>query len=172
MCARADEAVALVDWSAGFDDLVVGQRFCSEAHTVSEAEVIAFCALTGDCHPLHYDPVWAATSVFGERIAHGLLVVSLAVGLVPVDPARVLAMRRLSDVVFKRPVRFGDVIAVTGTLVGCCPVNEQAGLVDLRWAIRNQDSALVCRADVQVLWSRGSASLDTAAGVGDRAWRE
>jgi acyl dehydratase len=172
MRARSDQAVAAVDWSTGFDDLVVGQRFCSEPHKVSEAEVIAFCALTGDCHPLHYDPVWAAASVFGERVAHGLLVVSLAVGLVPVDPARVLALRGLSDVIFKRPVLFGDVITVAGTLAGCHPVNEQTGLVDLRWSIRNQDSALVCRADVQLLWGRVPPISDTTAGVDDHERHE
>jgi 3-hydroxybutyryl-CoA dehydratase len=141
-----------IDMAAGFDELFVGQRFGSDRHTVSEAEVIAFCALTGDWHPLHYDPVWAASSWFGERIAHGLLVLSLAVGLVPLDPTRVIALRRLNDVVFKRPVRLGDLITVAGEVTACRPLDESMGLVELRWTIRNQDGATVCRADVQVLW--------------------
>ena len=46
-------------------------------------------ALTGDFHPQHVDAEWAAESPFGERIAHGLLVLSYAAGLVPFDPERV-----------------------------------------------------------------------------------
>ena len=48
--------------------------------------MVAFSALTGDWHPQHSDAVWAADSAFGERIAHGMLIVSFAVGLVDFDP--------------------------------------------------------------------------------------
>jgi 3-hydroxybutyryl-CoA dehydratase len=156
------EAGAARRWSASFEELVVGQRFRGGEHRVTEAEVIAFCALTGDWHPLHYDPAWAAASAFGERIAHGLLVLSLAVGLVPFDPARVLALRRLSDVVFKRPVRLGEAISVEGAVSERRPLDRRCGLVGLRSEIRNEDRALVCCANIQVLWS-----TDAAAAIGD-----
>jgi 3-hydroxybutyryl-CoA dehydratase len=141
-------------WSDPFDRLAVGQRFRSGERTVSEADVVGFCALTGDWHPQHCDPSWAAASPFGERIAHGMLVLSLAVGLVPLDPERVLALRRVENVVFKRPVRLGETISVAGELTGCTPIDERSGLADFSWAIRNQQDALVCRANVQVLWRR------------------
>jgi len=121
---------------------------------VRDTDVFVFSALTGDWHPQHCDPEWAARSVFGERIAHGMLVVSLAVGLAPLDPARVLALRGLSDVVFKRPVRLGDAIHVVAELVGLKPLDEAAGLVDVRWNIRNQVDQMVCRSTIQLLWSR------------------
>ena len=44
-------------------------------------------------HPQHTDTAWAAGSLFGERIAHGMLVVSFALGLMPFDPDRVIALR-------------------------------------------------------------------------------
>ena len=59
-------------------------------------------------------PPGRRTPPFGERIAHGLLVLSIAAGLVPFDPQRVIALRRVRDVVFKRPVRFGDTITRRG----------------------------------------------------------
>jgi 3-hydroxybutyryl-CoA dehydratase len=145
---------ATVRWSDPFDGLVVGQRFQTGGRTVTESDVIGFCALTGDWHPQHCDPGWAARSPFGERIAHGMLVMSLAVGLVPLDPERVLALRRVSDVVFKRPVRLGERISVAGKLTARTPIDERAGLVDFSWSVRNQAGALVCRAAVQVLWRR------------------
>jgi 3-hydroxybutyryl-CoA dehydratase len=156
-------------WSDPFDRLSVGQRFQSGERTVRDTDVIVFSALTGDWHPQHCDPDWAAASPFGERIAHGMLILSLAVGLVPLDPERVLALRRVSDVVFKRPVRLNEVICVHGELTALRPIDEQAGLVDFRWSIRNPDDALVARAQVQVLWRKD----DTARGRADPAfWHE
>ena len=57
-------------------------------------EYIAIPALSED-----FDADWAAHSAFGERIAHGMLVLSYAVGLVGFDPERVMALRRISDAV-------------------------------------------------------------------------
>lgn len=148
-----------VVWSDPFDRLSVGQRFRSGQRTVRDSDVDAFAALTGDTHPQHLDADWAAASPFGERIAHGMLVLSLAVGLVPLDPERVLALRRVSDVVFKRPVRLGETVFVAGQLTGLRPIDERSGLVDFSWQIRNQDDALVVRAGVQVLWRRDSPPL-------------
>ena len=94
-----------------------------------------------------------------------MLVLSLAVGLVPLDPERVLALRRVGDVVFKRPVRLNDTISVSGEITALraidasSPEGEGSGLVDFAWQIRGtadkvggQDGALVARASVQVLW--------------------
>jgi acyl dehydratase len=158
-----------VCWSDPFDRLAVGQRFRSGRRTVRDTDVIVFSALTGDWHPQHCDPEWAARSAFGERIAHGMLVLSLAVGLVPLDPERVLALRRVGDVVFKRPVRLNDVISVAGELTAVRPVDAGTGLVDLSWAIRNQDAELVCRANVQVLWRRDESHQERA---GAGFWHE
>lgn len=151
---RAIEADAALDWAAAYDDLRAGQSFVSRGRTITEADVVGFAALTGDWHPQHSDAVWAADSAFGERIAHGMLVISFAVGLVPLDPRRVVALRRLGDVVFKRPVRLGDTLRVSGRVAELSPVSDEAGLVTLGWSIHNQESQLVCRARVEVLWSR------------------
>jgi 3-hydroxybutyryl-CoA dehydratase len=155
-------------WSDPFERLSVGQRFESGERTVRDTDVIVFCALTGDWHPQHCDPEWAAGSPFGERIAHGMLLLSLAVGLVPLDPERVLALRRVGDVVFKRPVRLNETISVTGEITSLRPIDESSGLVDFSWRINNQDGALVARASVQVLWRAGSVAGE-GAGEADRA---
>jgi 3-hydroxybutyryl-CoA dehydratase len=139
-------------WSDPFERLSVGQRFRSGQRAVTETDLAVFSALTGDWHPQHSDPEWAARSPFGERIAHGMLTLSLAVGLLPLDPNRVLALRRLGDVVFKRPVRLNESICVAGEVVSLAPLDDVTGLVGFSWAIRNQDDALVCRARVEVLW--------------------
>jgi 3-hydroxybutyryl-CoA dehydratase len=160
---RSEEVAML--WSDPFDRLSVGQRFRCGERTVRDTDVIVFSALTGDWHPQHCDPEWAARGPFGERIAHGMLILSLAVGLVPLDPERVLALRRVGDVVFKRPVRLNETISVEGEVTALKPIDDDAGLVDLRWAIRNREQALVARADVQVLWRRERVSRQPAEPV-------
>jgi hypothetical protein len=90
---------------AGFAHGAPPESFRSRGRTITEADVVAFSALTGDWHPQHSDAVWAAHSSFGERIAHGMLIVSFAVGLVAFDPEHVVALRRIRDVVFNG--RFG-----------------------------------------------------------------
>jgi acyl dehydratase len=149
-------------WSDPFERLSVGQRFRSGQRTVEETDLAVFSALTGDWHPQHSDPEWAARSPFGERIAHGMLTLSLAVGLLPLDPDRVLALRRLGDVVFKRPVRLSESICVAGEVVSLAPLDEHTGLVGFSWAIRNQDDALVCRARVEVLWRKDGSAREQA----------
>ena len=141
-------------WADGFDDLTVGAAFATAARPVTQDDVTAFAALTGDHHPQHVDAQWAATSPFGERIAHGLLVISLAAGLVPFDPERVMALRRVGDVVFKRPVLPGDAIRVTGKIESLRAIDDDAGLVTLAWRVLDQDDKLICKASVDVLWRR------------------
>jgi 3-hydroxybutyryl-CoA dehydratase len=143
-----------ISWWAPFEALETGQEFTTRGRTVTEADVVAFAALTGDWHPQHADAAWAAASPFGERIAHGLLVVSLAAGLVPFDPGRVVALRRVADATFKRPVRFGDTLHVEGRIAELSPVSDDAGLVAFTWSVVNQGGRVVCRARVEVLWRR------------------
>src|SRR3954463_11368771 len=97
-----------------FDELAVGDSFVTRGRTVTEADVVSFACLTGDMHPQHTDAAWAATSLFGERIAHGMLVVACAFGLIPFDPERGVALRAVRDAVFKRPVSLGDTIHAVG----------------------------------------------------------
>lgn len=150
-------AAQAVTWSAPLEAIEAGQTFVTRGRTVTESDVGAFAGLTGDFHPQHSDAVWAASSGFGQRIAHGMLVLSFAVGLVPLDPQRVLALRRISDVVFKRPVLFGDTIHVEGKVSGVTRVNDEAGLVACALSVLNQEDKLTCRAAVEMLWRANGA---------------
>ena len=63
------------------DDWRVGEVFLTPGRTIGEYEVSAFAGLTGDYHQNHTDAVYMKDSIFGERIAHGLLGLSIAHGL-------------------------------------------------------------------------------------------
>jgi len=152
-------------FQAPFEELESGQEFSTYGRTITEADLSAFSGLTGDHHPLHTDAEWAAGSPFGERIAHGMLLLSCSVGLAPIDPDRVVALRGFEKVVFKRPVRIGDTITLNGRVDSLKPLDEKTGLVRIIWRLRNQKAQLVLRAEVEIIWRRAlaEASADIAS---------
>jgi 3-hydroxybutyryl-CoA dehydratase len=121
---------------------------------VTEYDVVSFAALTGDWHPQHADAAWAAESAFGRRIAHGMLVLSYALGLLPIDPRVVLALRSIDGAVLKRPVGLGDTIRVRARLADKRELGAETGLVTLNVRIVNQADELVARMEIVVLWRR------------------
>ena len=139
-----------------FDSLEVGDSFVTRGRTVTEADVVSFACLTGDMHPQHTDREWASSSLFGERVAHGMLVASFALGMLPFDPERVIALRRVRDAVFKRPVCLGDTIHMAGRVDR---LDAATGMVGVRLDVINQRSAVVARLGIDVLWRRGADAL-------------
>jgi 3-hydroxybutyryl-CoA dehydratase len=137
-----------------FDDLEIGAAMESSGRTVTEHDIVSFAALTGDWHPQHADADWAAESPFGRRIAHGMLVISYALGLLPIDPRVVLALRSIESAVMKRPVGLGDSIRVRAKVSETRPLGHETGLVTLGVRIVNQDDELVAPLQIVVLWRR------------------
>jgi len=140
--------------TAYLDELEVGAEFAGRGRTITEADLVSFSALTGDWHPQHADAEWARTSAFGERVAHGMMVLSYAVGLLDFDPDRVVALRGLDDVVFKRPVLIGETIRPVARVAEVQHLREDAGLVTLAVQIRGADGRLAARCRIQALWRR------------------
>jgi 3-hydroxybutyryl-CoA dehydratase len=139
-------------FGCSFRELTRGDRFETAARAVCEPDILQFADLTGDAHPQHVDPDWAAGSRFGEQIAHGLLVMSFAVGLLPLDADRVVALRRVGDAVFKRPVKIGDALRVEGKITALKELDPETGLVETALRILNQDGRLVVRVTVELVW--------------------
>jgi 3-hydroxybutyryl-CoA dehydratase len=145
-------------FTSPYEALSLGAEFVSPERVVTEANVIAFAELTGDHHPQHVDAHWAESSIFGEQIAHGLLVLSLAMGLAPIDPENVLALRRLRDVVFKRPVAFGDVMRARLVVRDLTRLSPDRGLVALRLVVTVNGSTAIA-AVLDVFWRCEAADL-------------
>jgi len=64
-----------------WEDLNPGDEAVSLNRTVTEADIVNFCGVSGDFNWFHIDDVKAKESVFGQRVAHGMLVTSIATGL-------------------------------------------------------------------------------------------
>ncbi len=155
--------------SLDFDRLELGAGFRSRGRTITETDLVSFAALTGDRHPLHTDAEWAGASEFGERIAHGSMVLSYCVGLAPFDPRWVLALRGFERVAFKRPVRIGDTIRVEGSLESLCEIDAATGLVVFGWRVVNQREEAVALAKALVVWRRQAEPELRAAADRDHA---
>ena len=98
-----------------FEDLDVGFRFETAARTVTETDLVAFAGISGDFNPLHTDAAFAAGTSYGERIAHGALVLSLATGLrqrAGLFDGTLLGLVEIRGWRFVAPVRIGDTIRV------------------------------------------------------------
>lgn len=135
-----------------FEDLRVGYHFETRGRTVTEADVVNFACWTGDHAPMHMDRHWTENNwIHPERIAHGLLVLSYTVGLLPLHPDRVMALRRIRDVVFKRPTFLGDTLHGRGRIEGLRRY-EHFGCVITQLESVNQKDEVVVRGTFELLW--------------------
>src|ERR1700736_3831466 len=104
----ADETTQLY-----LEDFSKGQTFSSPPRTITEADFLAFAALTGDAHPLHYDDAYARTTRFGRPIVHGLHLMALtALGAAPLSAQLEDSMIALLEqqASFKQPVFKDDTV--------------------------------------------------------------
>ncbi len=98
-----------------FEDFEVGDTFVTPSRTLGLAEIATFAGLSGDYNPIHTDAVFAESSQFGQRIAHGVLSMSVLTGLVTrlgVFEASTIALLGIEEWRFKGPVFDGDTIHV------------------------------------------------------------
>ena len=95
-----------------FDDFFIGQKFVTKARTVTETDVVNFAALSWDHNRLHTDAEYAASTQYGQRIAHGLLGTIIHSGLAfQLTSESILAFLELTWQ-FKLPIYIGDTIHV------------------------------------------------------------
>jgi acyl dehydratase len=127
--------------SLWFEDFQVGAERTTESRAVTDAEIQAFAALSGDYNPLHLDDEYAARGPFGRRIAHGLLGLVVASGLMNASglTAETLVAFLGLDWAFRRPVFPGDAVHVRMRVAQTRPTRDPGrGLVKLDVAVLNE----------------------------------
>jgi acyl dehydratase len=95
------------------------------------------------------DAEYAKTTPFGQRVAHGLLVLSCGAGLIPLLPGRVQAFLGMDEVRFRAPVFFGDTIHPVMEVVDKTP-KEPGGVVVIDETILNQRDEVVISARIRI----------------------
>jgi len=138
-----------------FEEFSVGQKITSVARTVAESDIMTFAGLTGDYNQIHTDAEFAKGTQFGGRVAHGLLGLSLAVGLLMrtgVLEGTVLAFREIVEWKFIKPVFIGDTLHVEMEVKELKPMPRIGGgqaLVALD--VKNQKNETLMRGTLAVL---------------------
>ena len=138
-----------------FEEFEVGQRITSPGRTITEADVVAFAGISGDFNSIHTDAEYAKDGAFGQRVAHGLLVISIVSGLAVrtgIMEGTVIAFREIKNWKFNQPVFIGDTIHVI------MEVKEKkamprlgGGSILLSLDVRNQDDQTVMKGTWTVL---------------------
>lgn len=138
------------------EDLAVGQRYATQGRTITEADLVLFAGWSWDTNPVHTDATYAASGRFGERIGHGLLGLSIAMGLVSrlaVFERSAFAFLGIDDWNFRAPIRIGDTLRCVVEVVGVRPTRE-AGVLHRRLTLLNQADEVVQEGVVAVLVAR------------------
>jgi oxepin-CoA hydrolase/3-oxo-5,6-dehydrosuberyl-CoA semialdehyde dehydrogenase len=143
------------------EELRPGDTIVAGPRTVTQEDVEHFAEFTGDTFYAHMDAEAAAANpLFGERVAHGYLIVSLAAGLfVDPDPGPVLANFGVDRLRFLTPVKFGDALTVTLTCKQLTP-RDSADYGEVRWDadVTRQDGESVARYDVLTLVAKQASA--------------
>lgn len=135
-----------------FDDMEVGQSEISRGRTVTETDVVNWCMFTGDWFPIHSDVVYSAESMFGDRLAPGLMVLAIAGGLVvPAESESILAQYGVDRIRYPTPTFIGDTIRVRNTIAKLEQRDEASGIVDLEWDVLNQNDTITCNVLIRVM---------------------
>ena len=137
-----------------FDDINIGDKFTSRGRTITEADILNFAMFSADWFPLHTDVEYARSSMFGGRIAHGLLVLSVASGLVPPQADYTIAFYGMDRVRFINPTRIGDTIHVEAEVIEKEERSEQSGVITYRQVVKNQRGEDVVTGIMKVLMAR------------------
>ncbi|MEQ9163529.1 MAG: MaoC/PaaZ C-terminal domain-containing protein [Ilumatobacter fluminis] len=138
-----------------FDALEVGSRQVTHGRTVTEADIVNWCALTGDWFVLHSDKEFAAASMFGQRIAPGMMIVAFTGGLcVPPVAEAILANYGSDRIRYPHPTFIGDTVHAEIEAVERRERDEATGIATFRIDMISQDGNTVMSSRLSVLLRR------------------
>lgn len=135
----------------------VGEKVVSPGRTITEADIVMFAGISGDWTELHTNAEYMKNSPFGQRIAHGMLTLSVASGLAlratQTPKLEVLAFLGMDNVRFTAPVFIGDTIRVESEVVEARPSKSRpgAGILKFRNVVKNQRDEVVATYDTALM---------------------
>jgi 3-hydroxybutyryl-CoA dehydratase len=137
-----------------FEEFVEGDEITSPGRTITEADIVAFAALSGDWNAIHVDAEYASQGSFSERVAHGLLGLSVASGLamqLRFMEGTVIAFMDL-DWKFRAPIKIGDTIRLHAKIDERKPMPRLGGgFVTFKLQVLNQKDEVTQRGTWRIL---------------------
>lgn len=129
-----------------FEDFEVGDVMTTRGRTVDIGDITTFAGLTGDHYQLHTDARFMTSNRFGQRIAHGPLTFSLAVGLVGLSGFygnAIAALVEITGLKATAPVFAGDTLFVVATVTQHDASGPKYGTLGVTYSVRNQSDSEV-----------------------------
>ena len=142
-----------------FEDIEVGEITKTRARTITEADIVNFCMFSGDWYPLHADIEYAKNSPFGERIAHGFLVLSATSGLMPLYELAIVAFYGIDKLRFINPTKIGDTLHVVMEAAGKDDKGDLGGVITYHNLVRNQRDEEVVKSILKVFVAKKDAGV-------------
>ncbi|AXC69027.1 MaoC family dehydratase [Salmonella enterica] len=121
------------------NDMFIGQKACFEK-TITESDVLLFSGISGDINPVHINDVVAKESIFGRRVAHGVLVSGLTSAVLGMQLPGEGTIYLGQDSKFRRPVYIGDTVKATCEVI---ELNTEKNIVRLATTTTNQNNEIV-----------------------------
>ncbi len=121
-----------------FEDLEVGRTAQSGRRTITETDIVQFAGLSGDFNPLHMDEEFAKETLFGKRIAHGLLGLSITSGLPSFEPPWLILAFMGLEWKFTKPIFIGDTVHCESRVAKKRELGTDKGLVVVERKLVNQ----------------------------------
>ena len=138
-----------------FEEFEIGMTIVSAGRTITESDIVIFAGLSGDFNQIHTDAEYSKASLAGQRIAHGLLCLSIASGLAVRTgfmDGTVQFFREVAEWKFIKPVFIGDTIHVVVTVLETKDLRRMgSGLVVLDVDVHNQRDESVMRGIWRIL---------------------
>lgn len=140
-----------------FDEFEIGDRYESQGRTVTEADVVNFAGISGDFNPLHTDAEFGKASPFGERIAHGMLIMAMATGMANwtgiFEGTTIALMEQL--IRYKGAVKFGETVHLQLEVLEKKPTSKpDRGVVRFAARMLNQHGGLVVDSEWTLMMRR------------------
>jgi acyl dehydratase len=126
-----------------FEDLTEGYSWKSARRTITETDIVQFAGLSGDFNPLHTDEEFAKQTLFGKRIAHGLLGLSIASGLQAAEPPWMILAFMGLEWKFTKPIFIGDTIHYVSEIQKKRELGKEQGIVMVDRKLVNQREEVV-----------------------------
>ena len=134
-----------------FDDVKLGDSF-TRSITITETHLVLGAGLIGDFNPHHVNDEFAKGSRYGTRILHGMMTSALMGGAVGMYFHGTAVAYLEHSARFKAPVRAGDTLVTTWTVIDLhAKPKHGGGVVVLRGVCRDQGGRVVAEADAKML---------------------
>ncbi|MDQ7783313.1 MAG: MaoC/PaaZ C-terminal domain-containing protein [Desulfomonilaceae bacterium] len=149
-------------WVPGkhFEELEQGDEFLTVSRSVTEADIVNFCGVSGDFNQLHSDIEFARNTAFGQRIAHGMCGLAIASGCLNrsgLIEGTTVAFKAIKEWRFRNPIYIADTIYVKVRVKEKTDTGKpDRGLVSLQLTVNNQRDQVVMEGQWDLLLAKRS----------------